>query len=134
MTDLTHLAHALTVRALSRSEPAYAHAGAALAVLRGDVYTGCYPDHPAAGHAQTIYDEIMAVGMADMPPSTDLVAILLETLAQRLDGLSWAAAWQSIGIKPSRGRDLLTRSAQALDWPIWYTLREAALRDTPPPS
>jgi hypothetical protein len=97
-------------------------------VLRGDVYTGHYGDHPAASGAQAIYDEIMAVHVADVPPSTDLVAILLETLAQRLGGVSWAMAWQSIGVKTSRGRDLLTRSAQALDWPIWYTLREAALR------
>lgn len=127
MTDLTHLSRALTVRAISRDEPEYANAGAALAVLRSDVYTGSHADHPAAASAQAIYDEIMDLTVADMPPSTDLVAILLETLAQRLGGGSWAMAWHSIGIKPSRGRDLLTRSAHALDWPIWYTLREAAL-------
>lgn len=126
MTDLSHLSRALIVRAISRADDEHM-SGAALAVLRSDVLVGVHEDHPAGRNARTIYDEIMGVTIEDMPPSTDLVAILLETLAQRLGGVSWAMAWQSIGIKPSRGRDLLTRSAQALDWPIWYTLREAAL-------
>ena len=61
------------------------------------------------------------------PAPTDLVAILLETLSQRLGGSGHAAAWRSIGINPNRGRDLLARSSRNVDWPIWKTLRDAAL-------
>jgi hypothetical protein len=35
--------------------------------------------------------------------------------------------WRSIGVNPSRGRDLLARNASALDWPIFFTLRSASL-------
>ena len=141
MTDLDPLARALVVRAISRSAPEH-HRGAALAVLRADVFNGTdHADHPAAIGAAAIRSEIMALTTADMPPSTDLVAILLETLAQRIlgvvlriypaaqriGGVSHAIAWQSIGINANRGRDLMARSAGAVDWPVWKTLRDAAL-------
>lgn len=126
MSDLSPLARALVVRAISRQDSETVN-GAALAVLRGDALIGVHDNHPAARGAQTILDEIMAVGIDDMPPSTDLVAILLETASQRLGGVGWGAVWTSIGINPNRGRDLLARSANAVDWPIWKTLRDAAL-------
>lgn len=126
MTD--HLARALVIRAISQDQSEET-VGAALAVLRGDTMIGAHDDHPAARHADGIRDEIMAVTIADMPPSSDLVAILLETLSQRLGGVSRADAWRAIGVNPNRGRGLLGRNAQAVDWPIWYTLRETALAE-----
>lgn len=101
--------------------------GAALAVLRADVLTGSHDDHPAAMSVPDIEQRIMGLGVADMPPPTDYVAILLETLSQRLGGLGHATAWRSIGVNPNRGRDLLSRNARAVDWPVWKTLRDAAL-------
>ena len=127
-TEITNLTRALAVRAISRAEPESPIIGAPLAVLRADALIGMHDDHPATAGAQAIYDEIMAVTVADMPPSTDLVAILLETASQRLGGVGWGPVWQSIGINPNRGRDLLARNSRALDWPIWYTLRAAALQ------
>jgi hypothetical protein len=127
MTALTYLRHALAVRALSRDgEDIY---GSALTVIRADAADGVHDDVIGEREARGVYDEIMAVGVADMPPPTDLVAILLETLGQRLGGASHGMAWQHIGINPNRGRGLLGRNAHAVDWPIWYTLREAALND-----
>lgn len=125
----THLSQALVIRAISRADGETVLNGAALAVLRADALTGSHADHPAAAGADEIRRDIMALTVADMPPPTDLVAILLETLSQRLGGLGHAAAWRSIGINPNRGRDLLARSSRAVDWPVWKTLRDAALLD-----
>lgn len=129
MIDLSPLAQALVIRELrgGRDGDDMAMNGAALAVLRADVLTGTHPDHPAAAAAPMIEDRIMALGIADMPPPTDLVAILIETLSQRLGGVGHAGAWRSIGVTPSRGRDLMARNARAVDWPTWKTLRDAAL-------
>ena len=126
-SDSDFLHQALIIRDL-RDERGHLN-GAALAVLRADVATGTHDDHrpsldPAATRAR-----LLALGLGDMPPPTDDVAILLETLSQRLGGLGHAAGWKSIGIKPNRGRDLLARNARAVDWPIWKTLRDAALDD-----
>lgn len=126
MPDLTHLKHALAVRAISRAAPENPIVGAPLAVLRADARIGVHDDHPAAGNATAVYDEIMAITVDDMPASTDLVAILLETAVQRHND-SWAGQWRAIGINPNRGRDFMTRRAQAIDWPIWFTLRHRAL-------
>lgn len=41
--------------------------------------------------------------------------------------ISRADAWRHIGITPDRGRSLQARNAHSLDWPIWFTLRHAAL-------
>lgn len=124
---MDHLARALIIRALSKDQPEDT-IGAALAVLRADAMTGAHDDHPAARGAETVLADIMALTPDDMPPPTDLVSILLETLSQRLGGVSRADAWRSIGINPNRGRGLLGRNAEAIDWPIWYTLREAAIK------
>ena len=124
MTSL--LAQALVIRELRGDEHTSIN-GAALAALRSDVLTGDHADHPAIHDAATVRDQIYAIVMADMPPPTDLVAILLETLSQRLGGVGHAAAWRSRGINTTRGRDLLARNAKAVDWPIWKTLRDAAL-------
>ncbi|WP_337186562.1 hypothetical protein [Phenylobacterium sp.] len=123
------LAQALVVRELRGGADTAPANGAALAVIRADVLIGAHDDHPAAADAELIRRRIMSLGVADMPPPTDLVAILIETLSQRLGGLGHGPAWRSIGVNPNRGRDLLARSAQAVDWPIWFTLREAALGD-----
>lgn len=124
-----HLSQALVVRAISRADGETVMNGAALVALRANVRAGSHADHPAAAGADEIRRDIMALNVADMPPPTDLVAILLETLSQRLGGLGHAAAWRSIGINPNRGRDLLARSSRAVDWPIWKTLRDAALAE-----
>lgn len=72
---------------------------------------------------------ILRIHIDDMPPATDDVALLLDAIAFRIGATTRADAWRSIGINPNRGRDLLARNAQAVDWPIWFTLRTAALQD-----
>ncbi|WP_299671694.1 hypothetical protein [uncultured Roseobacter sp.] len=62
-----------------------------------------------------------------MPPTPDSISFMVDTLSFRLGGVSRADAWSHIGIKPSRGRALLTRNHAAFNWPIWYTLLSAAL-------
>lgn len=124
-----HLAQALIIRAIARDDAERPLIGAPLAALRRQVAAGEHADHPAALTAEAVRQEIMGLGVCDMPPATDLVATLLETLSQRLGGYGHNAAWGAIGIKGTRGRDLLARSAAAVDWPIWKTLRDAALGD-----
>lgn len=127
MTPQHHLAQALIIRAIARPDDQRSLNGAALTALRNSVAAGEHADHPAAENAEALRKEIMSLTIADMPPPTDLVATLLETLSQRLGACGHNAAWAAIGIKGNRGRDLLARSASAVDWPIWKTLRDAAL-------
>ena len=75
------------------------------------------------------YDEIYALSVKDMPPSSDLVSTLVETLSQRLGVVGVKEAWESIGIKGRTGEELLKRTANAVTWPIWKTLRDAAFDD-----
>ena len=72
-------------------------------------------------------DRLMAIQIEDMPPDTDDVALLLDTIAFRLGETTRAAAWRACGINPDRGRGLLARSAHAVDWPIFHTIRHTAL-------
>lgn len=124
---LDPIGQALVIRQLRMSGDGPPMNGAALAVLRADVLTGEHAEHPAGLEARLMMERIMALGVDDMPPPTDLVGLLVETLSQRLGGHGHAAAWRSIGINPNRGRDLLARSAGNVNWPIWKTLRDAAL-------
>ena len=64
---------------------------------------------------------------ADMPPDTDIVAILLETASHRLSGVGWGQVWKPIGVNTNRGCDFLISYARAVDLAIWFTLRHAAL-------
>ncbi|NBN78663.1 hypothetical protein GWI72_10335 [Microvirga tunisiensis] len=129
MTPQHYLTQALIIRAIARDDPERPLIGAPLLALRRQVAAGEHAEHPAALTAEAVRQEIMRLGIGDMPPATDLVATLLETLSQRLGGNGYKSAWEAIGIKPTRGRDLLARSANAVDWPIWKTLRDAALAD-----
>lgn len=104
--------------------------GAALAVLRGNVFAGMHDEDLDLNAARQAMNEIYALQVADMPAHADLIALLLECIAIRIGGLSRAAAWQSIGIKHNTGRDILAGRSRC-DWPIWFTLREAALIDHP---
>lgn len=124
--DLTHLSRALAIRAISHGSDEQMN-GAALAVVRADALIGEYDREPATQFAQETYDRLMATTPAEMPADPDDIAILLEAMSQRLGGVSRAMVWRSIGINPNRGRDLLARNASALDWPIFFTLRSAAL-------
>ena len=74
-------------------------------------------------------DRLVAIRLADMPPATDDLALLLDTLAFRIGAHSRADAWRAIGISPNRGRDLLARNAHGVDWPVWRTMRLYALED-----
>lgn len=127
MAKQTYLARALAVRAISRGTTDQERHGAALATLRADAMMGVHDHHEATLGAQAIYDEIMGIEIGDMPPDPDLVAIMLETAAQRHGGISHAMIWEShVGISKTRGRDLLARNADRLDWPIWKVLRDVA--------
>jgi hypothetical protein len=134
MSDITHhLARAIQVRALSRDGDHDA-VGHVLATLRGDVKLGVHDEVIDHGAAAVAYRDIMRLSRHDMPPPTDLVRTLIETVIIRDDILPSTASqvWQEIGINPNRGRGLMGRNAGALDWPIWFTLRELALSGAPP--
>ncbi|WP_417261671.1 hypothetical protein [Celeribacter sp.] len=70
--------------------------------------------------------DIFAATKDDMPPSTDIVSILIDAVCFRHNFMSRAEAWRAIGMTPGRGRDLLARSSNAVDWPIFFTLRHEA--------
>lgn len=83
-----------------------------------------------AARFQMVYDiaeRLLRYSPADMPPPTDDVALVLDAICFRHGYTVRADAWRHIGINPNRGRDLLARSSGAVDWPIWFTMRHAAL-------
>ena len=100
--------------------------GAPLTKLRHDVAEGHYDRHPEIGTSEDVHRAVMSLGIADMSPDSDTVSLLLETLAAKHQ-CSRGQAWKLIGIGSKRGRDLLSRNAHAVDWPIFKTLRDAAL-------
>lgn len=67
------------------------------------------------------------ITIADMPASPDDLSLLVDTIAMRWVYTSRAKAWLHIGINPNRGRSLLGQNSNAIDWPIWFTTRDAAL-------
>lgn len=116
------LARALAFRAGQPDTPA----GTATAHLRRRLM-GHAPPPAAAAEAIRLTTRLMAIPMSGMPPATDDVSLLLDALVFRLGATSRADAWRSIGINPDTGRGLLARNANAVTWPIWKTLRDAAL-------
>ena len=74
------------------------------------------------------YRQIMSKTVASMPPPTNLVELLLEMIVLQVDGRNNETAWAAIGIKQDRGKGLLSKNARAVDWPIWKTLRDEALK------
>ena len=104
--------------------------GSALAVLRTSLAAQA-DELLAAGEKLAEAAEEIArlrrVDLNDMPPDTDDVVLLLDALTFRIGATARADAWRHIGVTPNRGREFLARNAQAVDWPIWYTLRQHAL-------
>ncbi len=80
--------------------------------------------------ASNALETIATLPVDAMPPSTLLVAMLLEMAAQRYSEPDHDAVWNSIGISTRRGKHLLTvPGSNTFDWPTWFTLRGLALRD-----
>ena len=105
-------------------------AGRATADLRMRLATDTDGWRATAERAHLVQAEaarLMALTRDDMPPTSDDLALLIDTLAFRLGATSRAKAWRSIGIKPRQGDDLMKRGIQHVSWPIWFTLRHAAL-------
>jgi hypothetical protein len=71
-------------------------------------------------------DTAKALSPADMPASTPMVRILLETIACRFHGLSEGEAWEMIGITRYRGHNLLWRGA-SITWPEWVVLVDGSI-------
>src|SRR5690606_9497778 len=93
--------------------------------LRADVSTG-----PEASYIDDAHPEmrrLLAITISDMPADPDDASLLLDAVSFRHCLPSRADAWRHVGIDPERGRRLLTRNKNALDWPIFFTLRHAAL-------
>ena len=124
--ELSPLAQALVVRDIAGHGGERDINGAGLAVLLANISMGDHQGHPAALSETQVRERIMGYDVADMPPPADLVGLLAETLSQRLGGIGTGRAWQSIGIKPDAGRGYSSGRSKTI-WPIWKTLRDAAL-------
>ena len=120
-TRLSPLGQALVLEAL------VAEGGARRARLRRDILAGCHDAHPSAGRAPTLERELLALAPADMPPRAELVALLIDALAQRLGGSSRDQAWKHIGIKPESGRGYVARHSRSVRYALFFTLAAHAL-------
>lgn len=121
MTAAVHIAKALAYQGQKDTVAP----GEAQAALRRRIMADPAPSIPTIA-ADTL-KRLMAVSIEDMPAPADDLALLIDTICMRHGLSSRAEAWRSVGINPNRGRELFARNAGAIDWPIWFTVRQAAL-------
>jgi len=107
----------------------------ALAAMAGPQHGPDPAGHPwrvpitAWAVARSRYDEIMRLTPRDMPPATDDVSLLLDTVSFRLGLRSRAAVWDALGIAAPHGRQLMGTRAENVLWPLFFTLRVYAFGD-----
>jgi hypothetical protein len=104
--------------------------GAAQAGLRGRIMADHNPlgiGKPTQMAVLEEYIRLMGLPIGAMPPPVEYLSLLIDVIAMRHGYTARADAWRHIGINPNRGRSLLGQNAQAIDWPIWKTARDAAI-------
>jgi hypothetical protein len=128
ISDQQDVALALQRAMAYRAKMATIAPGAAQAALRkaimGSDDTSGMPTRYAAVDEAT---RLRRIHIADMPPPVDDLSLLIDTIAMRHGYTARADSWRHIGINPNRGRSLLGQNAQAIDWPVWKTARDAAI-------
>ena len=117
---MEHIARAMAYRALAHTRAP----GRAQAELRRTIML---MEPAITDEVVKAWKRITRRTMDDMPPGSDDVSLLIDAIAMRHGMTDRASAWRACGINPDRGRDLLARSAQAVDWPLWFTIRHTAL-------
>lgn len=117
---IEHIARAIAYRALSPTRAP----GRAQAELRSTIMLA-----PASvtDEAMQAWKRITGITVDGMPPDPDDVSLLIDAIAMRHGFTDRASAWRACGINPNRGRDLLSRQAHSVDWPIWFTIRHTAI-------
>jgi hypothetical protein len=128
MIDITTGWHALRLAMAYRAAMGDKGPGAAQAVLRKAIMQAKTPwTSPTADECDANFARLMAYTIADMPPPVDDLSLLIDVIAMRHGYTARADAWRHIGINPNRGRSLLGQNAGAIDWPIWFCARQAAI-------
>ncbi len=123
-SPMSALAEALIYRARMSDTPR----GNAQAALRREIMQGDRSLHPSTlQEAKAAHARLMACRIEDMPPAVEDLSLLIDVIAMRHGCSARADAWRLVGINPNRGRSLLGQNAGAIDWPIWFTCRHAAL-------
>jgi hypothetical protein len=120
--DFSNLARALEYRARMHEVAA----GAAQAKLRREIMEMPMTHAGLDERVNAIALRLRAYTIADMPPPVDDLSLLIDVIAMRHGYTARAEAWRHIGINPDRGRGLLGRNAEAIDWPIWFVSFNAA--------
>lgn len=125
LTD--YLYQALVIKAI-RARSDKPMKGAAIAALRQSIWQGdVTPDESIP--VDSVRKAIYSLGVEDMPPPSDLVSTLVETLSQKMGNVGVKPAWEAIGVKGRTGEELMRRTAKSVNWPVWKTLRDAALEE-----
>ena len=101
--------------------------GAAQAALRKMIMQSKAPPQPTADECDATFARLMTYTIDTMPPPVDDLSLLIDAIAMRHGYTARAEAWRHIGINPNRGRSLLGQNAGAIDWPIWFCARQAAI-------
>ena len=100
--------------------------------LRREVLQGRHDESRSAEQAERARARIEAVGLDDMPPPVELVALLVEVVLQRIGSPLQRHAWKAVGVPPRTGEELTSRRPEAVGWPVWFTLERTALGEILP--
>lgn len=76
---------------------------------------------PAKANVLGVYGQIIACDAPHKIPTDPRLLRLLVDAAAALHGeKTRAIGWQILGIKPTRGRSLLSKEPMEIDWPTWH--------------
>lgn|GEM_PF-6433662 len=77
---------------------------------------------PAKAAVLEVYGQIIACDAPHkMPQDPRLLRLLVDAAAALHGEKTRAIGWQILGVKPNRGRTLLSKDLTDLEWPIWHT-------------
>lgn len=127
MTTLKTPTHALALAVELSLRSVHCYDEQQFAELRDAIRDLPFNVNKSAPFIARVVADVVAITPQEMPPKSDVVAVLLDTVAYRFGLQSRGAAWKTIGVKPSQGRRFLQMPGTPMDWRTFHTLCHAAL-------
>jgi hypothetical protein len=103
------------------------YTGRSAARLRQRIQAGEFDATIPEQTARDMIVDIDRIEVGHMPPNRLFLKVLVDALCFRMRASTRAAVWPMIGITAAAGKSYLQTGHRSVTWPIWFTLREAAL-------